>query len=173
MADFWLWLSGVASLLAVVGGLSLLSFFAIGAVAGAPYLPSRQTAIARAFALLDLKPGQTIIDLGSGSGTVLVAAAQRGIGSIGYELNPVLWLWSWLRTRKYGRLVSVKLGNYWKKQLPATDAIYVFLIDRYMLKLDQKLKAEVKTPTWLISFVFKVPGKKPVIAETGLYLYRY
>lgn len=163
----------VLSTVALIAGLSLVSFFAIGALRGAPFLPSRRLAVQRALLMLKLKPGQLLLDLGSGSGTVLVAAARKGIRVVGYEINPLLWFFSWLRLWPYREFASVKLGNYWKRPLPVADGIYVFLIDKYMPRLDAKLSAEISRPTKLVSFVFKIPGRKPAAVERGLYLYQY
>lgn len=173
MSKLLLFFGAVLSFVAIVAGLSLVSFFAIGAMRGAPFLPSRKLAVERALKLLKLKPGELLLDLGSGTGTVVVAAARRGVRVIGYEINPILWFISWLRLRPYGQLASVKLRNYWNKALPRAEGIYVFLIDKYMPKLDAKLAAEIKQPTLLASFVFKIPGRKIIAQEAGLYLYRY
>lgn len=145
---------------------------------GAPYLPTLTIRTKEALELLDLKPGQTLVELGSGDGRVLRAAAERGIHAIGYELNPLLVIWSKITTRRYSHLVTVRLANFWTNPLPQTDAIYVFLLDRYMKKLDKKIiqdtaKWDGKKQLKLVSFAFKIPGKKPIKEKNGLYLYHY
>lgn len=145
--------------------------FALGTFWGAPYLPIRKRALDETLDLAGLKAGETLIDLGSGSGTVLIAAAQRGANAIGYELNPVLWLWSYARTRKYRKQISVKLQNYWLVKLPEADVIYTFLLDRYMAKLDRKLESELERPTRIVCHVFELP-RKPVAKTQNSYLYR-
>ncbi|MBI3984126.1 hypothetical protein HY346_02390 [Candidatus Microgenomates bacterium] len=157
----------------VLLALFLIVAFLWGAGTGAPWLPSHRLAVKRGLELLNLKPGQLLVDLGSGSGTVLLLAAQQGIRSIGYEISPVLWLWSWLRTRRYRRLVTIKFGNYWHQPLPVADGIYVFLMERFMPKLDQKLKSELSRPTSVVSFGFKI-GARPIVERRfNVYLYRY
>jgi hypothetical protein len=141
---------------------------------GAPYLPTLGRQTQAALDLLDLKPGQTMLELGSGDGRVLVAAAERGINAIGYELNPLLVLFSWARTRKYGARVKVVWGNYWRKDWPLTDGIFVFLLDKYMRKLDTNIVQKYPgRRVKLVSFAFKIPGKKPTKTSHGLYLYSY
>jgi hypothetical protein len=127
-------------------------------------------------AILDLAaltPGQTLIDLGSGDGRFLRAAARRGIRGIGYELNPFLWLISLIVTWRYRQLVRIHLANFWHTPLPPADAIYVFLIHRLMSKLDHKLTQEITTPTRVISFVFQIPGREPVVSTRNSYRYQY
>src|SRR5215813_12979466 len=88
--------------------------FAFVVFFGAPFLPTLQPQITAALDLLDLKPGQTMLELGCGDGRVLIAAAERGIVAVGYELNPLLAAVAWLRTRRYGKQVKVLCGDYWR-----------------------------------------------------------
>lgn len=140
---------------------------------GAPFLPTLKRQVPKALELLDLKPGQTLLELGCGDGRVLIAAAQVGINSIGYELNPILALIAWLRTRKYKGHVIVVWGNYWKKKWPKTDGIFVFLLDPYMEKLNNKIIQDCKSSVKLVSFAFKIPSLKIDRELDGLYLYSY
>lgn len=140
---------------------------------GAPFLPTLTQHVPKALDLVNLKAGQTLLELGSGDGRVLAAAAERGITAIGYELNPLLVLYSRLRTRRYGKKVRVVWGNFWKQKLPQSDGIFVFLLAPYMTKLDKKIVQECRKPVKLVSFAFEIPDKKPVKVESGLYLYEY
>jgi len=114
-----------------------------------------------------------LLDLGSGTGGLLVAAARRGIAGTGIELNPLLWVYSRVRTWPQRRLVTIKLGNYWQTSWPEVDGIYVFLIARYMLKLDRELTKRLARPTKVVSYVFDIPGKTPTkrLHNAKLYLY--
>ena len=147
--------------------------FAFVVAFGAPFLPTLKPQVRSALDLLDLKPGQTLLELGSGDGRVLVAAAERGITAIGYELNPLLAIYSWLRTRRYNGKVRVVWGDFWNKKLPPTDGIFVFLLDPYMKKLDKKIVQEYGKPVKLVSFAFKIPSRKITTEKNGLYLYEY
>ena len=144
-------------LLIVVSGL-----FALGAVLGAPYVPTLTKSGNDLLDMADLKPGVTIIDLGSGDGAFALQAARRGYSVIGYEINPILVLVAKLRTLRYRQQVTIHLRDFWRTELPQVDAIYVFLIERYMQKLSEKLEKEIKKPTVVVSHVFKIPGKKPL-----------
>lgn len=140
---------------------------------GAPYLPTLNTQIENAFNIADIKAGQTIVELGCGDGKVLIAAAKRGINSIGYEINPVLFLIAWFRTLKYRSKVRLVLGNYWNKDWPEADAIFVFLLQKYMKKLDKKCIQYRYKPVKLMSFAFTISGKEAVATQGGIYLYEY
>jgi SAM-dependent methyltransferase len=140
---------------------------------GAPFLPTLKRQVPKAVELLDLKPGQTLIELGSGDGRVLIYAAQAGLYVVGFELNPILALYSWLRTRKYGKKVKIIWGNYWKKEWPDADGIFVFLLDPYMEKLNKKIIQRYKKKVRLVSFAFKIPSRKHDEEFHGMYLYKY
>ncbi len=142
---------------------------------GAPYLPTLKKQTETALDLLDLKPGQTLLELGSGDGTVLLAAGRRGIRCVGYELNPILVVISKIVTWRYRHLVSIKMADYWRVQWPKTDGVYVFLLQKYMNKLDTKMMqhATKHGPVKLVSFAFTIPNKKPKKQLEGLSLYEY
>ncbi len=156
-------------LLLILGVVVILFGFVL--LYGAPYLPTLSSQQKTALELLDLKPGQTMIELGSGDGRMLKAAAEQGIRALGYELNPLLVVYSKIRLYRHRRLVSVKLGNFWSQKLPDCDGIYVFLLDRYMSKLYTKITQEIGSSVKLVSFAFMVPEIKHTTESNGLYLY--
>lgn len=147
--------------------------FGLGALLGAPYLPVLKAEHEALLDLCEIEPGQTLLDLGSGDGRFLKAAAKRGYRSIGYEINPFLYLISLIVTWPERKLVTIHLGDFWRISLPEVDAIYVFLIDRFMHRLGQKLEEEIKTPTTVISYVFAIPSKEPDLATKNAFSYRY
>jgi SAM-dependent methyltransferase len=141
---------------------------------GPPYVPTMRRNMDTAFDLLDLKPGQTLLDLGSGDGRVLIAAGKRGINAVGVELSPVLAALSWLRTRRFGGKVRIIWGNYFTAKWPPADAIFTFMIPRQMAKLDRRVEVWRKgRPVKLASFAFDIPGKKSKAARNSIFLYEY
>ncbi|MDQ3065315.1 MAG: hypothetical protein M3Q36_03535 [bacterium] len=151
----------------------VLGLFSFVLLYGAPYLPTLKSQQEEALLLLNLKPGQTMVELGSGDGRMLVAAAKKGINSIGYELNPLLAFYSWVITRRYHKLITIKWANFWNQPLPLCDGIYVFLLDRFMARLDKKISIEVKSPLKVVSYAFRVPNKKPIREKSGMFMYQY
>lgn len=160
-------------LIAVLGVAAVFIAFASVVMFGAPYLPTLSQQITAALKLADLKPGQTMVELGSGDGRVIMAAAKQGIRVVGYELNPILVLYSWMRTYKYRGQVKIVWGNFWRTKLPESDVIFTFLLPKYMKKLDTKITQEIHKPVKLVSFAFEVPGKIPSATEDGVFLYNY
>jgi SAM-dependent methyltransferase len=140
---------------------------------GAPYLPTLAPQVQAALELADLQPGETLLELGCGDGKVLIAAAQAGLHVVGYELNPLLVLVAWLRTRRYGKNVRIIWGDMWHSDWPEAQAIFVFLLPKFMAKLDTKIAHYPHKPVKLVSFAFAVPDKSPQQTKKGVFLYRY
>ncbi len=140
---------------------------------GAPYVPTLQAQRQKAIDMLQLKPGQVFVDLGSGDGSTLILAAQRGAKAIGYELNPFLVIISWVRTRPYRQQVKIRMRNFFKADLSNTDAIFVFLIGHYMKKLDRLIDGQPHKRLRIVSNTFAIPGRKAVTKTGPLYLYVY
>jgi SAM-dependent methyltransferase len=151
----------------------LFMIFNFVVIFGAPYLPTLKPQIQAGLKLLDLQPGQTMLELGCGDGRVLKAAAEQGIKCIGYELNPILVLIARYNTRKYKDLVTIHWGDYWKAPWPRTDGIFVFLLKKYMKQLDTRIVQWYSSEVKLVSYAFKIPGREPSKELDGLYLYEY
>lgn len=153
----------------------LIILFGAVAFRGAPYVPSHRRTVAAAIDLLPLEQGDLVLDLGSGDGAVLVAAAKHGYRAVGYDLNPILNFIAWLRCWRNHVHVRIHLHDYWLATWPPdTKAVFVFLAGPYMNKLKRKLDAVMahrSEPLWVVSNGFAIPGVLPKKIHKGLYLY--
>jgi SAM-dependent methyltransferase len=156
-----------------VGLLVLIACFGGVLLFGAPYLPTLKPQVRAALELAELKPGQTLLELGCGDGKVLIAAARRGANAVGYELNPLLALVAWLRTRRYRKQIRVVCGDFWRADWPPAEVIFTFLLPRYMSRLDKVCRRYPHKPIKLVSFAFQVPKEKPAAERSGVFLYHY
>lgn len=125
----------------ILGG--LVVFFGLVIIRGAPYVPSRHAYITAAFTnLYPLSPDDVLVDLGSGDGVVLRAAAQKGARAIGYELNPLLVMMTKIISNSQP-LISVRMTDIWITPLPDdTTIVYFFGVERDKDKLTRKMQAE-------------------------------
>lgn len=155
----------------LVVGVLLVCFVGV-LLFGAPYLPTLTPQVKAALELAELQAGQTMIELGCGDGKVLIAAAEQGATVIGYELNPLLALIAWLRTRRFKGRVRVICADFWRAEWPPTDVIFVFLLPRYMKKLDTYIVQYKHKPVKLVSFAFPIPGRRSRRSH-DVYLYQY
>lgn len=161
----------------IIVGIVLVVILLFGMVVwfGPPYLPIMRQQSDAVFDLLDLPSGATILELGSGDGRFALEAARRGYRVVGIELNPLLVLWSRALTWRYRRQVSIRWGDFWRRQWPDdVDAMYVFLLDKYMAKLDRTITARYAGDTVrLASYTFQIPAKQPDRKKDGVFLYIY
>lgn len=154
----------------------LCVLFGLVAFRGAPYVPTHKRQVGLVLDMLNLKPGQVLVDLGSGDGVMLLAAAKRGIVVYGYEINPILCLISYIRCWKYRHLVHVQWRDFWITPLPPqTAAVFTFLAKPYMNKFSKKIKksvAEQKKDLYVVSYGFELPGFDAINYDSGLHLYK-
>jgi SAM-dependent methyltransferase len=159
-----IWLFAIVAVLACFAGVLLV---------GAPYLPTLSPQVEAAIKLSGLKSADTLLELGCGDGKVVLAAARQGITVVGYELNPLLAALAWLRTRRYRHNVTIIWGDFWRKPWPEAEGIFVFLLPKYMKRLDTKVMQYKHKPVKLVSFAFKIPGKTTSAEQKGLFAYDY
>lgn len=152
LLHLWVWLKLVIALWFFY----LVLRYVAGVGVGAPYFPVRKRDIEDAFTLVDVTEKDTVIDLGSGDGKILLACAKKGATVIGYELNPVLVLISRWRLRMYP-----KARIYWKNlflaDLSNVTKIFVFGLNPIMAKIEEKIQREARLEIDIISFAFAFP----------------
>lgn len=157
----------------IIGCIILL--FGIIVFRGAPYVPTHRRSIVSALDLLSLSKDDLIIDLGSGDGNVLRAAAQRGYRALGYELNPVLYVVSKFLCLSQKSKIAIQLRDFWLAEWPTeAKAVFVFLAGPHMNHLSRKLHKEMqkrKTPLMVVSHGFAIPGFLPKKMSGGIYFY--
>ena len=152
----------------------LLVLLVIGtAFFGAPYVPTRRHDTDKVVRLL--RDGDVLVDLGSGDGRLVRAAAEKGHKAYGVELSPIIAAISWIVIRPVRHLARIRIGNYWHKKLPDdTTVVFVFLASSYMQKLRGYLEKESRRlgrPIRLISYGFELPGYEPVRTDKAVMVY--
>lgn len=154
----------------VVGVLALLLGWT--AFTGAPYVPSQARDIDDLFSgnsgALSITAADILLDLGSGDGIVLAAAAKRGAKAIGYEIHPLFLLITRHRLRHFSRdQVRVTLANMWRAPFPPdVTIVYAFSVGRDTKRLARKLQREADTLGHGFTFVC-YGNPLPPAAQTG------
>jgi 16S rRNA A1518/A1519 N6-dimethyltransferase RsmA/KsgA/DIM1 with predicted DNA glycosylase/AP lyase activity len=77
-------------------------------LSGIPFVVSTDERTHTIIKLLNPKPGEKIVDLGSGDGKLLFEIAKYGSIVTGYEINPYAYYLSKIRSKKLG-LKNVKI----------------------------------------------------------------
>ena len=117
-----------------------------------------------------------LVDVGSGDGVVLRAAAERGARAVGYELNPIFVVISMWLSRKF-KGIRIRLGNMWQVKFPPeTTVVYAFAVSRDSARLARKMQEEAKRlgrPLLLITYGVSLPGVEPQRRLGAHTLYRF
>lgn len=161
-------------LLILLAAAFLLTPFALPLFArGAPYVPSGRKTIERMLDLALLKVGERMLDIGSGDGRIVIAAARRGIIAHGVELNPWLVWWSRLQAKMFGfsGKAAFTCGNLWSFDTSGFDVITVYGLSPIMRRLGEKLSRELQPGARVVSHGFRFPDWQTVREVDGVYLY--
>ena len=138
----------------------------------APFVPTGKKNVTKMLAFADLKAGETLMDLGSGDGRVLFAAARSGAKSIGIEISPVLFYWSQIiRKLKRAKKVEILRQNLWDTDLSDVDVVSIYFIPGKMPKLMQKIKSEMRPGSRIVSHAFTFPDWQYSKKDGKVYLY--
>lgn len=143
---------------------------------GAPYVSSSVSARRAISTALrtHVRRGGHVVDLGSGSGEILVDAAVRhGLRSTGYELN--LWLVVASRVRAWRAgvtdLVSFKWKDMWTADVASADAVVVFGVPDIMARIKVKINSECKEGCLVCCNTFPIPGVTQASKIGGVWFY--
>lgn len=142
-----------------------LLYMCIAFISGAPFVPTNTATALAMIRLANITKGASVYDLGSGDGKLLRIAAKHGAKVVGYEINPLLVLWSNLRG------VPTRWKNFWYANISDADVIFVYLLPNRMENLETKLKKECKKGTIIVSNSFIFPKWKIVRKDLVHHVY--
>jgi SAM-dependent methyltransferase len=143
-----------------------------------PYLGTRPEVVARMLDMAGVGAGDRMLDLGTGDGRILIAAARRGASGTGIDIDPVLIGEARAaaqaagvadRTRFVTRdLFAMPLGGH--------DVVAMFLLPRVNLKLRPALLRQLAPGTRIVSHAFDMgdwsPDGESRVGGSKLYLWR-
>lgn len=143
--------------------------------AGAVYQPSSKKAVEKMLKMAKVGKGDVVIDLGSGDGRILIAAAKLGAKAIGYEIDPILAFQSRKRIEKtrMSHLAKVHCKSFWQADFNQATIITLYLLPRYMDKLKKVLRERLTHSVSLVSNIYQLPGKKHIKKSGNIYLYKF
>ena len=133
-----------------------------------PFIPTSTRHADTIATLLSIRPGDTVYELGSGDGRVLIALARSHPEStcIGIERSLVLVILSRIRAFFSGaRNVTFERANLYERDLSNANAIYAYLLPHAMKALYPKLETELRAGSRLVARAFPLHEKKAVRME--------
>lgn len=144
--------------------LTIPSIYAI--FTGSPYLPTDRASVQQMIQLAEIKPGETVYDLGCGDGRILRDAAALGAKTAGYELS--LYLCGLAKILGSG---DVRWKNFWNADLRDADVVFIYLENRFLARFEKEIWPRLKPGCRVISNTFPLPTV-PLTQEIAT-LYRY
>lgn len=164
--------------LIIAGGILLGCLTALSWFAGsdAPYVPTKMGSIRKILKLAGVKRGKKFYELGSGDGRVVIAAAKLGTESYGIEQSWIRVLFSKWKAYRQNSAIAQNCqfhhGDIYKRDYQNADIIYIFLLQKGVNKLEDKLKKELKKGSIVITQTYHFPKWKPFRKEGDFWLYR-
>jgi predicted O-methyltransferase YrrM len=134
----------------------------------APYVASPTHVVDRMLELANIKPGETVFDLGSGDGRVLIAAAVKyKAKGVGVEISPKLVAQATANIQKEGLAdqVHVVEGDVLAADLTGADVVFIYLATPLNEKLRPRFERFLKAGARVISHDYAVPGWKAARTE--------
>lgn len=153
----------------VLGG-SLVALYAVTApfVAPAlrkiclPFVPATTAQVENVLRVLRARSG-TLVDIGSGDGRIVIAAAKHGFLASGFELNPWLVWYSRYKAWREGvhRSTSFHISDLWKVSFAQYSNVVIFGVPQMMNQLELKLAEELPSTAKVVACRFPFPTWVP------------
>ncbi len=120
------------------------------------WVPTPEELVRKMLDMAHVKPGEFVMDLGSGDGRIAIAAARDfGARAVGIEYNPDMVALSQRNAKAAGVADKVKFvkADLFETDLSRADVITMYLLPRINLQLRPKLLA-LKPGTRIVSHAF-------------------
>src|SRR5436190_10901798 len=134
----------------------------------APYIPSPQLVVDRILEAAQLRPGETLYDLGSGDGRIVITAAQKfKAKAVGVELSYNLVKATEAKVKALGLENDIKIihNNMLKVDVSSADVVTIYLLTSSNERLKPNLEKYLKPGARVASFEFPIRGWKPARVE--------
>jgi len=137
----------------------------------APYVVSPQQIVDRMLELADLKSNETLYDLRSGDGRIIITAVQRyHAKAVGVEISDALVDSSNDRIRRFGLQDQARVihGDFMQVDLSPADVVTIYLATDSNEILRPNLEKYLKNGARVVSHDYAVPGWKPKMVDKDL-----
>ncbi len=127
----------------------------------APFFTTPEAVVARMLVLARTGPGDTVLDLGSGDGRIVIRAARaHGARGIGVELDPALVELATEGARRAGVAdrVQFRVEDVMRTDLSAASVITAYLVPYQLERLEPRLLASARPGTRVVTHVFALPS---------------
>jgi hypothetical protein len=161
------WRRAAPALLVALPGLSLAADQ--HPHADVPFVPTPPGVVAVMLGIAGVGPEDTVIDLGSGDGRIVIAAAkQRGARGIGVEIDGALVGTARREAQRAGVAGRVEFmeQSLFLTEIGQATVITMYLYPRLMMQLRPRLFAELRPGTRIVSHDFDMESWRPDVRVT-------
>jgi 16S rRNA A1518/A1519 N6-dimethyltransferase RsmA/KsgA/DIM1 with predicted DNA glycosylase/AP lyase activity len=129
----------------------------------APYFPTPESIVDQMLKVGELKAGETVFDLGSGDGRIVIDAARKyKAKAIGVELDDSLYKQSMDRIRTLGLSATARIihGDLLKQDYSSADLLTVYLLPVATDMVTPILEKQLKKGTRIVAHDFQFAAWK-------------
>src|SRR5918995_3418830 len=128
-----------------------------------PFVPTPQEVVDKMIELAGVKKGDTVYDLGSGDGRIVITAARKGARAVGFEIDGDLVKESRENIRKAGvqNLAEIREQDILTVDLSPATVVTMYLLPDVNLKLKPNLLKQLKPGSRVVSHAFDMGDWKP------------
>jgi tRNA A58 N-methylase Trm61 len=129
-----------------------------------PFVPTPEDVIPKMLALASVKAGETVFDLGSGDGRILIAAARDfHARAVGVEKRKRLVGECLKKVEELGLSdrVTVTNDSFKNVSLRNADVLALYLSSYILNQLAPKFSEELRPGTRIVNFDYEIPGWTP------------
>ncbi|XP_072608802.1 ATP synthase subunit C lysine N-methyltransferase isoform X1 [Vulpes vulpes] len=133
-----------------------------------PFVPATTKQIANVVKMLHCRRG-SLVDIGSGDGRIVIAAAKEGFTAVGYELNPWLVWYSRYRAWREGVQDSAKfyISDLWKVTFSQYSNVVIFGVPQ-MVKAPVFQPGPSGHPDQLLQTLLTTEERQRIYRKTSL-----
>jgi SAM-dependent methyltransferase len=131
---------------------------------GGPFVPTPWVILDEMLKLAEIRPDDTVYDLGSGDGRLVIAAAKRhGARGVGIERDADLVVFSRVQAERDGVAERVKFvrDDVLTADLAAATVVTMYLLPRLVTRLVPKLRAELPAGARIVSHDYALDSWRP------------
>jgi tRNA G37 N-methylase Trm5 len=128
-----------------------------------PFVPTPQEVVDKMIELGGVKKGDTVYDLGSGDGRIVITAAKKGARAVGFEIDGDLVKESRENIKKAGveNLAEIRQQDILTVDLAPANVVTMYLLPDVNLKLRPNVLSQMKPGSRIVSHAFDMGDWKP------------
>ena len=134
-----------------------------------PYVPTPQEVVDKMLELAQVRPGDYLVDLGSGDGRIPITAAKKfGIKAYGVDIDPKRVSEAQANAKEAGVTykVTFEQRNLFDTKIADATVLTLYLLPKVNLELRPRILSELKPGTRVVSHAFDMGDWKPDRTET-------